>query len=148
MKDNCNLKWEEIFANEDTHKEFISKTKSPIQLNIKNTTQDTSGQNIEMGISWRKTYRLWLGTWKHTQHHSFWQTGKSKVQWDVTSHWSRWPSQNTYKDKSPASAARLFTTSTTWEALFQYKKTMKVLEKVKKKESGAKRKAAALWPYW
>ena len=58
MKDNCNLKWEEIFANEDTHKEFISKTKSPIQLNIKNTTQDTSGQNIEMGISWRKTYRL------------------------------------------------------------------------------------------
>ena len=42
MKDNCKLKWEEIFANEDSHKEFISKTKIPIQLNIKNTTtQDT-----------------------------------------------------------------------------------------------------------
>jgi len=28
------------------------------------------------------------------------------------------------------------------------KKTIKVQEKVKKKESGAKRNAAALWPYW
>ena len=54
----------------------------------------------------------------------------------------------TYKDKSPASAGRLFTTSTTWEALFQYKKNNEIQEKVKKKESGAKRKAAALWPYW
>ena len=26
MKDNRNLEWEEIFANEDTHKKFISKT--------------------------------------------------------------------------------------------------------------------------
>ena len=56
MKDNCKLKWEEIFANEDSHKEFISKIKIPIQLNIKNTTtQDTKGQNTEERISWRKT---------------------------------------------------------------------------------------------
>ena len=56
MKDNCKLKWEEIFASEDSHKEFISKTKIPIQLNIKNTTtQDTKAQNTEEHISWRKT---------------------------------------------------------------------------------------------
>ena len=56
MKDNCKLKWEEIFASEDSHKEFISKIKIPIQLNIKNTTtQDTKAQNTEERISWRKT---------------------------------------------------------------------------------------------
>ena len=38
MKDNHNPEWEETFANEDTHKEFISKTyKQLIQLNTKNT---------------------------------------------------------------------------------------------------------------
>ena len=38
MKDNHNPEWKETFANEDTHKEFISKTyKQLIQLNIKNT---------------------------------------------------------------------------------------------------------------
>ena len=52
MKDNCKLKWEEILANEDSHKEFISKIKIRIQLNIKNTTtQDTKAQNTEEHIS-------------------------------------------------------------------------------------------------
>ena len=38
MKDNHNPEWEETFANEDTHKEFISETyRQLIQLNIKNT---------------------------------------------------------------------------------------------------------------
>lgn len=32
MKDNCNLEWEEIFANEDTDKEFISKTHKEPQI--------------------------------------------------------------------------------------------------------------------
>ena len=32
MKDNCNLEWEEIFANEDTNKEFISKTNKEPQV--------------------------------------------------------------------------------------------------------------------
>ena len=175
---------------------------------------------------------------------SFWHKGKSKVQWEITSPWSRQPSQNTYKKicllhwhgegngtplqhsclENPmdgrawwaavhgvsrsqtrlsdftftfhfhalekemathssvlawripgtvepsglpsmeshrvrhdwsdlAAAAALadrvfFTISTTWAALFQYKKAMKVQKKVEKKESGAKRNAAALWPYW
>ena len=38
MKDKCNPEWEERFANEDTHKEFISETyRQLIQLNIKDT---------------------------------------------------------------------------------------------------------------
>ena len=38
MKDKCNPEWEEMFANEDTHKEFISETyRQLIQLNIKDT---------------------------------------------------------------------------------------------------------------
>ena len=32
MKDNCNLEWEEIFANEDTNKEFISITNKEPQV--------------------------------------------------------------------------------------------------------------------
>ena len=32
MKDNCNLEWEEIFANEDTNKEFISITNNEPQV--------------------------------------------------------------------------------------------------------------------
>ena len=32
MKDNCNLEWEEIFANEDTDKKFISKTYKEPQI--------------------------------------------------------------------------------------------------------------------
>lgn len=38
MKDKCNPEWEKMFANEDTHKEFISETyRQLIQLSIKDT---------------------------------------------------------------------------------------------------------------
>jgi len=29
MKDNCNLEWEEIFANEDTHRNSSPKQRAP-----------------------------------------------------------------------------------------------------------------------
>ena len=55
----------------------------------------------------------------------------------------------TPKRMSLALAGRVFNTSTTWEALFQYKKNNdsleKGLKKKKKKESAAQKK---VWPYW
>ena len=35
----------------------------------------------------------WLtNTWKDAQHSSLLEKCKSKLQWDITSHWSEWPS--------------------------------------------------------
>ena len=34
-------------------------------------------------------------TWKDTQHHSLLEKCKSKPQWDITSHQSKWPSSKT-----------------------------------------------------
>ena len=42
MKDNHNPEWEETFANEDTHKEFISETyRQLIQLDIRHKQPKT-----------------------------------------------------------------------------------------------------------
>ena len=42
-------------------------------------------------ISPKKTYRWLTNTWKDAQHHSL-EKCKSKLQWDITSHQSEWPS--------------------------------------------------------
>ena len=65
--------------------------------------------------------------------HSY-TTNKKQIQQSITSHRSGWPSQNTYKNICRCIGRQGLTSSTTWEALFQYKITMKVQEKVKKKE--------------
>ena len=107
---------------------------NPIQLNIKNTTtEDTNEPNTEMGVSWRKTYRLWLGTWEHAQHHSFLHKHKANPARYHLTQVRMAISKHLQKYMSPALADRVFTSSTTWEALFQYKITMKVQEKVKKR---------------
>ena len=43
-------------------------------------------------ISPKKTYRWLTNIWKDVQHHSFLEKCKSKLQWDIISHWSEWPS--------------------------------------------------------
>ena len=40
----------------------------------------------------RHTYRWLINTWKGAQHCSLLEKYKSKVQWDITSHQSEWPS--------------------------------------------------------
>ena len=39
-----------------------------------------------------KTYRWLINTWKDAQYHSLLEKCGSKLQWGVTSHWSKWPS--------------------------------------------------------
>ena len=39
-----------------------------------------------------KTYRWLTNAWKDAQHHSLLEKCKSKLQWDITSHRSEWPS--------------------------------------------------------
>ena len=151
MKDNCNLEWEEIFANEDTHKEFISKTykephtaqyqkhNNPRHKRAKHRNGYFLEEDIQILIRHMNTCSASL-ILTQRQIKSSMRYHLTLVQMAISKHLQ--------KDKSPSLVDRVFTTSTSWEALFQYKKTTKVQEKVKKKESGAKRKAAALWPYW
>ena len=54
--------------------------------------QKNKQPNKKMGKRPKQTYR-WLGnTWKDAQHRSLLEKFKSKLQWDVTSHGSEWPS--------------------------------------------------------
>ena len=43
-------------------------------------------------ISPKKKYRWPINTWKDAQHRSLLEKCKSKLQWDITSHQSEWPS--------------------------------------------------------
>ena len=56
----------------------------------KQTTQSKSGKKT--GISLKNAYRWLTNTWKDAQHCSLLEKWKSKLQWDITSHWSEWPS--------------------------------------------------------
>ena len=58
----------------------------------KETTQSKSGKKTQTDISPKKTYRWLTNTWKDAQRHSLLEKCKSKLQWDVTSHCSDWPS--------------------------------------------------------
>ena len=46
----------------------------------------------DLNVSPKKTYRLLTNTWNDAQHRSLWEKCKSKLQWDITSHRSEWPS--------------------------------------------------------
>ena len=45
-----------------------------------------------MDISPKKIYRQLINTWKDAQCRSLLEKCKSKLQWDITSHWSGWSS--------------------------------------------------------
>ena len=57
----------------------------------KQTTQQKVGK-IAKYISSKKTYRWLINTWKCAQQCSTLEKCKSKLQWDINSHWSKWPS--------------------------------------------------------
>ena len=49
-------------------------------------------EDRQTGISPKKTSRWLRNTWKDLQHHYLLEKCNSKPQWDITSHWSEWPS--------------------------------------------------------
>ena len=77
--------WQRInFQNiQAAHTTHYQKNKPPNQNVGQRPTQD---------ISLKKTYRWLTNTWKDAQHRSLLEKCKSKLQRDITSHWSEWPS--------------------------------------------------------
>ena len=61
-------------------------------MSKKQTTQSKNVQKTKIDISPKKTYRWSRGIRKHAQHHSLLKKCKSKLQWGIISHWSKWPS--------------------------------------------------------
>ena len=86
--------WEKTIANETTDKGLISKIQKQLTqlLTEKQTTQSKSGKKTSTDISPKKTYSWLANTWKDAQHCSLLEKCKSKVQWDIISHQSEWPS--------------------------------------------------------
>ena len=63
----------------------------------KQTAQSKCGKKTYIDICLKKTYWWLTNTWKDDQHHSLLEKCKSKLQWDITSHWSEWPSSKSLK---------------------------------------------------
>ena len=85
--------WEKIIANETTDKVSISKIyKLLIQLNAWKTNNPIKKWVKILNRHFSKEDRWPTNTRKDAQHHSLLKKCKSKVQWDITSHWSEWPS--------------------------------------------------------
>ena len=86
--------WEEIIANETTDKGLISKIYSSSCNSVpeKQITQSKSGKKTSKDISPKMTHRWLTHTWKDAQYCSLLKKCKSKLQWDITSHWWEWPS--------------------------------------------------------
>ena len=59
-------------------------------IQIAHTTQWQKNKQPNQKV-W-KTYRWLTNTWKDAQHCSLLEKCKSKLQWDITSHQSEWPS--------------------------------------------------------
>ena len=56
----------------------------------KQTTQSKSVEKTQTDISLKKTYRWLTNTCKDAQHRSLLEKCKSKLQQEITSHWSEW----------------------------------------------------------
>ena len=87
-------KWEKIMANETTDKGVISKIyKQLIQLHTRKTNNPIKKWESDLKRHFSKEVTRWLtNIWKDAQHCSLLKKCKLKLQWDITSHWSEWPS--------------------------------------------------------
>ena len=85
--------WKKIIASETTDKGLISKTcKQLIQLNtLKKKKKSKSGKKDLNRHFSKKTYR-WLTN-------TLLEKCRSKLQWDITSHQSEWPSSKSTNNK-------------------------------------------------
>ena len=82
--------WEKIIANETTDKGLISKIYKQLVI----TQYQKNKPNQKVGKRPKQTFlrnRRLTNTWKDVQHSSLLEKCKSKLQWDITSHWSEWP---------------------------------------------------------
>ena len=73
----------------DSFPKYISSSYNSIPG--KQTTQSKSGKETYTDMFPKMTYRWLTNTWKDAQHGTLLQKCKSKLQWDITSHWSEWP---------------------------------------------------------
>ena len=65
---------------------FLIQESNPGLLHCRRILYQLSHQGSQEDI------KMLINTWKKAQHCSLLEKCKSKLQWDITSHWSEWPS--------------------------------------------------------
>ena len=85
--------WEKIIVNETTDKGLISKIyKQLIQLNTRKTYNPIKKWVKDLNRHFSKDIQMATKHMKRCSNHSLLEKCKSKLQGDITSHWSEWPS--------------------------------------------------------